>query len=119
MRSRSNAAVSATAPASIEPLRLPPVPAPNGVTAGSPRLVAPWLLDRVDGHAPGGDVEQHLASEGLELPRAAIRTPPGRAREHRGREEAGLGNAVRTGEQHSDGDGSPDGPRRGIGADVL
>ena len=33
-------AVSATAPAVIEPLRLPPVPAPNGVMAVSPWIVA-------------------------------------------------------------------------------
>jgi hypothetical protein len=39
MRSRSPDAVSATAPASIGPLRLPPVPAPNGVTA-----VSPWTV---------------------------------------------------------------------------
>ena len=39
IRSRSTDAVSATAPASIEPLRLPPVPAPNGVSA-----VSPWMV---------------------------------------------------------------------------
>ena len=37
--SRSSAAVTPTAPAIIEPLRLPPVPAPNGVTA-----VSPWIV---------------------------------------------------------------------------
>ena len=37
---RRIAAVSPTAPAVIGPLRLPPVPAPNGVTAVSPWIVA-------------------------------------------------------------------------------
>ena len=36
---RSSAAVTPTAPAVIDPLRLPPVPAPNGVTA-----VSPWIV---------------------------------------------------------------------------
>ncbi len=36
---RSTAAVAATAPAVIEPLRLPPVPAPYGV-----RAVSPWMV---------------------------------------------------------------------------
>ena len=39
MRSRRIAAVSPMAPAIIEPLRLPPVPRPNGVTA-----VSPWMV---------------------------------------------------------------------------
>ena len=39
MRSRSVDAVAAMAPAIIEPLRLPPVPRPNGVTA-----VSPWIV---------------------------------------------------------------------------
>ena len=39
MRSRRTAAVSRTAPAVIDPLRLPPVPAPKGVTA-----VSPWIV---------------------------------------------------------------------------
>ena len=38
--SRSTLAVSRTAPAIMDPLRLPPVPAPNGVTA-----VSPWMVE--------------------------------------------------------------------------
>ena len=40
MRSRSTAAVSDTAPAVIDALLLPTAPAPNGVTAVSPWIVA-------------------------------------------------------------------------------
>ena len=39
IRSRRAGAVAAMAPAIIEPLRLPPVPSPNGVTA-----VSPWIV---------------------------------------------------------------------------
>ena len=55
MRSRRIAAVSRTAPAVIEPLRLPPVPAPKPVTA-----VSPWMVRDVvdvDAERVGGELD--------------------------------------------------------------
>ena len=69
---------------------------------------------------PRGDVEQHLAGERLELPRAAVGGAPDGVRVDRlSCVKAARGHAVRAGEQHADGGGGADRPRRRVGAAVL
>ena len=68
--------------------------------------------------SPRRDVEEHLAGQRLELPRAAVRRAPDGVRVDRLRREAGARHAVRPGEQHPDRGRGTDRPRRGIRAAV-
>ena len=81
--------------------------------------VPPSQLDGVDVHLPGGDVEQHLAGDRLELPRPSVRSAPARVREDRRGRPRPNGDAVWPGEQHAHRGRRPHGPRRRVGADVL
>ena len=76
-------------------------------------------VDRVHVHLAGGDVQQHLARQGLVLPWSAIRGEARGVREHGLVVEAGLGHPVRAGEEHADGGGRQHRIRRRVRPDVV
>ena len=95
----------------------------HAVGVGVRQLVAaeqvpPPQLDGVHAHLPGGDVEQHLAGERLELPRSAVGGAADGVRVHGLGAEAGPGDAVGAGKQHADRGGGADRPRCRVGAAV-
>ena len=81
--------------------------------------VAAAQLGGIDADPAGGDVDEHLARQRLELPGPAIGSAPDGVRiEGLGRER-GLRHAVGTGEDGPDGRRRHDRPRRRICAAVL
>ena len=81
--------------------------------------VAAAELSWIDADAARGDVEQHLAGEGLELPRAAVGGAPDRVGVEGLCGKGRLRHPIRAGEDHADGRRRHYRPRRRVGAAVL
>src|SRR3546814_5412523 len=69
-----------------------------------PEQVATTQLDGVDPDLACSDVEEHLAADGLELPRAAVGAATGRVGEHDLGGEGGARDPVGPGEEHPGGE---------------
>ena len=102
--------------------RIEVVPRSNAILVtdrGEPVLRMVPELGRVDPDPAGGDVEDDLADQRLERPRAPVGDPADRVGEHRGMAEGRPADPVRPGEVHPDEGAGADRPRRRVGADVL